>query len=448
MILGAAQLFFIFFIVLLLSVWLLTRRYKVALPSDFFVIAFVTVFTPAIILNPEGLSSFAEQTYDASVAAQGIILISFSVAFFILGLTAGLVPASMFYGANSNPAILDKRESDGYNSKLLKFSACALCVFFVGGVLEYAEAIDLVRYLTGQLDNDEYSSLRRFEHVGGNPIDVFAERFRYSLVALPLLIVTSYLIFSKRTLTALILYSFCFVIFAGGLSKQMVSLFIVYFLGLLAVRYYPALFTAKKLIIVPLVFPVVLLAALTPLYLLQYPDVFHDSFLFALEAAFYRVFVVPYTDVLTYLEVYPSRHPFTGILSSSLISAVFHLEFRDILTEVAIFHFGSDRHTTVTTAYFASAWAMGGYLSVAIQAFTVGFYLRILDVIIVSTRDFLLRISVFMLMIVNCILWLQVPLLTGAFSYGLAVIPLIAFLVELLSKKSTQLNDFNRLRRP
>lgn len=435
MFLGASQFLYILSISCLLITWVLTRKSRIALPSDIFIIALITVFSPAILFNPEGLSSFAEQTYDPSVAASGIFIVAFSIIFLTVGLFVGLIPQSMLLRKGKKVLILHYHVAEEGVKNVFKFSLVLLCIFALGGVLELAEAKDLVLYLTGQLDNEEYSTLRRFEHVGGNPIDIFSERFRYSLVALVLLYAASFLIFTNRIVLALALYSASFILFAGGLSKQMISIFILYFIILLSAKFLPNIFNARKLVFVPFVLPIILLASLAPLFLLQYPDVFHGSIFLALDAAFYRVFVVPYTDVLTYLEVYPSRHPFTGLLGSSLLSAVFELEFRDILTEVAIFHFGADRHTTVTTAFFASAWAMGGYFSVAVQAFLVGCYLRVMDAIIVSVRLSLLRVTLYTVMMVNCTLWLQVPLLTGAFSYGLVIVPVTVLLIDYVFRK-------------
>jgi len=419
--------------------WAISRRPGIIMPSDIFFFGFLTLFSPALLLNPTGESEFAFRTFSARDATGAIELLYAGMLFIGLGYSiAGLLlrhPA-----AASKPWAQTSRSASAASTARSEDMLIYPCLAFLSvaglfGLLQINEARDLVLFLTGQLDSEAYNHLRRSVHPGGNVVDQLSEHFRYSIVALFLLTATSYFIQRRRFLTAVAIYLGSFILFAGGLSKQIIIIFVAYPVAALALMRLQRQLSVKYIIWVPLILPLVVISIMGSLYILQYPHLFMGpQWPNAYEHAFYRTFVIPYTDVILYHTIYPDVFPYAGASASSQISSLFGIEFRDVTLEAAAYQYGSNM-TSITTVFVASAYAMGGIPMVCLQALIAGSILRINDAIIASLKSPSLRTATYAVLLLNTLLWVQVPLLTAAFSYGIVLVPTLALIMDRIEAR-------------
>lgn len=432
--LQAAIFFFLISMITYAFAWRASRRSRVLLPSDVYSVFLLILFGPLILLNLNGETIFTTGTYsdkDAASAlwALAVMYVFSSISLFLSKLV--LRTPEAFLG-------LKNIELDRKQIQLATFSLFFLVIIFLGLLPVIENKVDVLRFMSGGMGQEEYAWLRRVGHAEKtNFFTSIISGLRYSLIAFLILIPAILFFRKKRYILGYTYYLFAFVFIASILSKLVFVLFAGYVLlfALIDSRYSRYLTLRYLLLSAPiLILSVWFLLAL--LYTLQYPNIFSLSRpVELLQMSVYRTISLPYIDIIRYMRVYPEYESFTGLSFSSQLSLILDLDFRNVTTEVVHHLLGPAAKTSITTIFVAAAYASGGYLGIAIQSVIVGMTLSSIDYIIFAIKQPILRLACYIIVLINVIFILQVPLPTALFSYGVLLLPLTVLIIDAFASR-------------
>jgi hypothetical protein len=191
-------------------------------------------------------------------------------------------------------------------------------------------------------------------------------------------------------------------------------------------------------------------AVLAVLYMLQYYGTEGYTTLDRpLRLAVERIWGESYSIVLRYLAVYPDQLPFAGWSGIATIAKMLGLTARYPDIEVSTVLNGADSGSN-PGVFFLGGYATFGVVGLASFAVLGFLILWTIDEIDNALRTDIAHRVYFAVMAVNCLFLLQIPLQTALVTYGLAIVPLLLFLIDrlLVPKAGAALPASNHRPRP
>jgi hypothetical protein len=428
----------IVFLAIFVLSWLGSKKSRLLEPSDFFVPSFVVIYAPGFLFNPSGRTEL--NGLDLPAAA-----ISNSEWGFMLALLTG----AMGFGLR---CIIEQRIStvravaaklcSPHLSRVLAIGAATFSLILFALLLllspEFRDSrASVLRFFTFQLSSGEYRILRNAGYTTSWFVENLVGRLQFSvfpicfcLLIYPLL----QLRYAALTMVVAIAY---FLMLPASLSK-MPAFFFLGYLTLLVLHRILVVLDIRRLIVLTVAAPALLVALLIVLYLSQYRGMIDTGTINPLRLAIERLWGEPFSIVVRYFAVYPDILPFTGWSGINLLAKAIGLSPRLPHMEVARVLLGPNSGSN-PCVFFMGGYAAFGFAGLSVFSFLGVLLLWALDVVGRKIRVVPLKDTYVAVIGMNVMFLNQISLQTALVTYGLALVPTgILLLDRMLVRKGRQ----------
>ncbi|SHO66858.1 hypothetical protein SAMN02745172_03518 [Pseudoxanthobacter soli DSM 19599] len=311
----------------------------------------------------------------------------------------------------------------------------ATSVLLLVDPVSLAYKMSILKFISGGMSGSDYQLIRRGGYYTSAILSIQAY-FRFSIIAFFFVLCATRIMLRFNIVIAAAILFLLYILCAASISKQPFFIFLAYVL--IANRLSLSdgtMFSARRVIFILVAVLLIVTVLLTALYCAQYPEVYSltfDGIYGALNLAIYRVYMAIYHTVLMYFEVYPNILPFSYFSDSSVVSALFGLQARDLALEVPTIFLGTDAAalTSFPTIFMASAYASIGFAGVALFSVAVALWVYVIDIIFTRIRHPQLRVAYYATMSVNMMFFTTQSALTAILTYGCGLIPILALLLD------------------
>ncbi len=426
----AAYVALILSLALLVAAWLKGRPKLWIYPSDILLVGAVIVAGLPPLLNIDlSQENAVHYSYSSDHIAKAIFAISMTFTVFaaIWFVRPKIVAPSLMYGS------VISRD----NIRFILFLCGAIFAMSLLLVLEpvyLSFKIEVVKFLTGRIAQDEYQLSRRVTFQHDKFIDPLTGRIQYSVESFIFAAIAAILYKNYKLIVSAPILIVYFVLIPAGLAK----LTVVVYVGYSAIAYMLAtdktwFLRAKNLI--PLIAAGIplLIGLMAVLYFYQYRDQFVglEGVPKALSLATFRILAAEYVALVQFFTVYPDVYNFSGLHDSAVYCTFAGCSYRDLNMEVPVYFLGEiGRLTTFPTIFIGAAYGEFGFLGVFGYALVVGIYVCFLDHVIFMIKDRYIRIAYFTVMLINVSFLCQLQALTVMLTYGLGVAPAMALVMD------------------
>ncbi|QWW70882.1 hypothetical protein [Rhizobium sp. WYJ-E13] len=411
--------------------WWRSKQSSSAQVSDFFILSFLIIFLPGYLFLPSGETTL-----------NGLDLSDRSALAAEYGFSLALICGSgvFFLRRRLRPSAENLERKASVHSDPPTFfwsvSAITASLLIFAFLMLNAEFRDfkwnVLRYLTINLDGPEYRTLRGTTYYQSWVVESLVGRLRFTLYPILFCLIAYPIIIRKHYIFALISSIIFFVLLPGSLSKLPILFFSGYMILLLAQRR-RALLDIETLTIVSIVSAGLAVGVLSLLYFGQYRLAIMNGTLQPVPLALERIWGEPYSIIVRYFTVYPDMKSFAGFGGINLIAQMIGVPVRMPDVEVARTLLGPDSGSN-PGVFFVGGYAAFGYFGIVIFSFLGFGLLWILDEIQQLIQTPILRATYFSTVGMNVIFLNQIALQTALITYGLAVIPVVIFLLDRVAR--------------
>ena len=410
--------------------WIRGRPKKWLFPSDVFFIQCVLTsgLVPFFNLHAESEFFVKEGFSDATIST---VLILLSIMFVTFGVMWLLRPKIFLRDLEeATPKGIDEslqRKSVRKEGHFLK--GCTYFIFGLSLLLlvypPYREfKSQVLEFLTGQIDQDDYQLARRVLYADDNFIVGLVGRLRYAVYPV-LFVAASLMVFRSRGFrTSFVVAALAFVAGPASFSKASIVLFIFYFMICICLAAgVRKPFVAKNSLALIGVALLAIMVLLTGIYKLQYANMLRgsDGLYTALTIAYFRVFVATYGGLLQYVSTFPDGD--VGV-AASIVAPLFGLQSRLLDQEVAIAYLGPTlgKLTTFPTIFIGNAYATFGYVGVLVYSIAVTAIVFVIDYILSKLKNPSVRIIYYSIMLIQVNFFAVLAAPTAIVTYGIFLI--------------------------
>ena len=408
--------------------WLRSRRSRSVEVSDFFVLSFLTIYIPGFLFHPSGETTLNALDLPDAAARRGEVGMMVVLALGAMTLTVRRyleqkVPLLRVSGARISSTRL---------SNALGLGSLAVAVICFSFLLLNPEFRDfkqnVLKFFTFRLAGNVYRTLRNMGYEDSWLIEGAIGRARYTIFPILFCLTLYPLLAARRLVVAVIVACALFILLPASLSKLPIFLFAGY-AALLFMSRFPRSLDMTWVSLMAIVAVSLVVTTLILLYVAQYKESVATGAVQPLNFAIERLWGETYSIVVRYFAVYPEVLPYTGWDGINLVAKLIGGRPRYPDIEVAQTLLGPDSGSN-PGAFFLGGYAAFGMPGLCIFAVLGPLILGGLDIVGRKIRTAPLHATYFAVIGMNTLFLNQIALQTALVTYGLAVIPVIIFVMD------------------
>ncbi len=420
----------LFLLSMFVVTWWRARHSLLVEPSDFFVLSFLLIYVPGFLLNPSGQTSLNGLHLPQAAATRAevalLAMLAIGSLMFMLRRWLELRYATL--------RVYKVAVSSERMSTLVALAAAVLLVMIFLLLMVSADfrqfKLDVLKFLTFQFEGGDYRSLRNGKYSGGWLLENLIGRLRFTLFPILSCLVLYPLLKTHRAVAAVVVVVVIFLALPASLSKLPIFFFLGYAVVLCATRqphFLDIRFVAAMLVIVT----VMVVTVLIMLYTAQYQRAVLSGAILPLNLAIERIWGETYSVIVRYFSVYPEMLSYTGWSGINMLAKMFGLVPRLPDIEVARTLLGPDSGSN-PGIYFLGGYAAFGMAGLCLFAAFGPLVLWMLDLLGRRIRAAPLRATFLAVVGMNGVFLNQIALQTALVTYGLALVPLMLFALDLV----------------